>query len=1104
MTTLQPTPIAVTSTAGATATSPDWLVSLILMANEITAATELMSSPYLKGAVGHIVPILEAVQKMTRNREDFQELCEIIVKFANVLLETISRHGIATRPSAQQICEELERLLQEIRQKLTEQKKGLRHRLKEFGKSTSIRDDLSRYKTQLEKLRTDFILMSVAQLNINATGPITQPPPAPVMTVCPPPSHIFHGQRDILDKMHHYFAQDVGNRHVCLLYGLGGSGKTQIALKFLDETSSDRFTNIFFLDASSADMIMARLENIAVTRSIGSDYVDALHWLASCQEEWMIIFDNADDPKLDLFTFFPQGTHGNILITSRNPRLRVLALDAHYRISDLEEEAAVQLLLVSAAEPVTSENEMFATEIVKALHCLPLAVAQAGAYIAKTGALQKYLALYEQNSAQLLGYASSQSHDKYALSVYTTWDIGFRHLSQQAAKFLQLCSFLHYEGISEAIFSNAATFVPYPLGPTDEQVNQLRQFLSQFLTPAGLWDPLCFSQITIELEAYSLIDQDPMTQLFSIHPLVHSWSRTTVLDIDLTRECAAALLAMSVSQEDQLFTMRLLPHINTVLQTDSQLATKFLYPYCQVYYETGNFQRAQELCEQLVENVRFTLGAEHSDTLIAMAYLATIYQHLGKLEDAEELQVVVLERRRQILGSEHPDTLTAMANLATIYQHLGKLADAEELQVVVLERRRQILGSEHPDTLTAMANMATIYQHLGKLADAEELQMAVLENRRQILGSEHPDTLTAMANMATIYQHLGKLADAEELQMVVLERRKQILGSEHPDTLTAMANMATIYQHLGKLADAEELQVVVLERRKQILGSEHPDTLTAMANMATIYQHLGKLADAEELQVVVLERRRQILGSEHPDTLTAMANIATIYQHLGKLADTEELQVVVLERRRQILGSEHPDTLTAMANMATIYQHLRKLADAEELQMVVLENRRQILGSEHPDTLTAMANLANTYRALGKLPDAEELEVVLLEKRRQIFGPEHPDTLTAMENLANTYRDLRKLTEAEELELIVLEKRRQILGPDHPETLAAMANLANTYQDLAKLTEAEELEVVVLEKRRQILGPDHPETLAAMENLAKTYRGLGKLTQAEELKVAVL
>jgi hypothetical protein len=41
--------------------------------------------------------------------------------------------------------------------------------------------------------------------------------------------------------MHLYFAQDIGNRHVSLLHGLGGSGKTQIALKFLHETQSDRW-----------------------------------------------------------------------------------------------------------------------------------------------------------------------------------------------------------------------------------------------------------------------------------------------------------------------------------------------------------------------------------------------------------------------------------------------------------------------------------------------------------------------------------------------------------------------------------------------------------------------------------------------------------------------------------------------------------------------------------------------------------------------------------------------------------------------------------------------------------------------------------------------
>jgi hypothetical protein len=99
--------------------------------------------------------------------------------------------------------------------------------------------------------------MSVAQLNINgmcnldffshltqvpdaASVPVTQAPPPPITTVCPPPSHVFHGRREILDKLHVYFSLDIGKRHISLLHGLGGVGKTQICLKFLDETDKSR------------------------------------------------------------------------------------------------------------------------------------------------------------------------------------------------------------------------------------------------------------------------------------------------------------------------------------------------------------------------------------------------------------------------------------------------------------------------------------------------------------------------------------------------------------------------------------------------------------------------------------------------------------------------------------------------------------------------------------------------------------------------------------------------------------------------------------------------------------------------------------------------
>jgi hypothetical protein len=59
-----------------------------------------------------------------------------------------------------------------------------------------------------------------------------------IINYCPPPSRIFQGRRDILDKMHYFFTSDVGIQHIYVLYGLGGAGKTQITLKFINESSS--------------------------------------------------------------------------------------------------------------------------------------------------------------------------------------------------------------------------------------------------------------------------------------------------------------------------------------------------------------------------------------------------------------------------------------------------------------------------------------------------------------------------------------------------------------------------------------------------------------------------------------------------------------------------------------------------------------------------------------------------------------------------------------------------------------------------------------------------------------------------------------------------
>jgi hypothetical protein len=101
-----------------------------------------------------------------------------------------------------------------------------------------------------------------------------------------------------------------------------------------------------------------------MTRSVGDSPQDALRWLGATDTPWLLFFDSADDPKINLNQFFPKCTHGNIVITSRNPALRVHAGSSQL-VSDMEEEDAVELLLKSAQQDVTSTNKDIAAEIVK-------------------------------------------------------------------------------------------------------------------------------------------------------------------------------------------------------------------------------------------------------------------------------------------------------------------------------------------------------------------------------------------------------------------------------------------------------------------------------------------------------------------------------------------------------------------------------------------------------------------------------------------------------------------------------------------------------------------------------------------------------------------
>ena len=619
------------------------------------------------------------------------------------------------------------------------------------------------------------------------------------------------------------------------------------------------FCNVFWVDASSVSTITQALKGIfnlpeAQSSALDGSPESALHWIGLLKENYAMVFDNADVlSPAELEVYLPPGRRGNILITSRNPAMRSLtSAENSLEVTEMEENDAIELLLRASCLDVSSrEFQAEAAKIVKELFCLPLAIDQAGAYIASGATtIGDYLAIYSEHQKPLLFHSNFTGASKYNKTVYETWELSYKKIkrwaksddshkanaAKSAIQLLNLFSFFHHEGITEDIFFYAA--FQEDKKSSHSKLPLASSLLDQRLLPldkSGTWDKFAFKEGVRILLSFSLIKKGPSDCVYAMHPLVHTWGRDRMLPNEKKQCCLMAYATLSCS----------------LRWNEGQ-------PY--------EFQRA------LTTHLRANLEHHRSESdKNDVTYLDDAHAKCGRLlreqgysREAEKLEIQVLDARTRILGVEHLKTINAMNNLAATYQYLGKYTEAEKLQIQVLDASTRILGVEHPDTITDMSHLAATYQNLGKYIEAEKLQIYVLNARTRILGVEHPHTIIDMGSLAAIYQDLGKYTEAEKLEIQVLDARIKILGVEHPHTINAMANLAATYQNLGKFTEAEKLDIQVLDARNRILGVEHPDTILAIAYLADTYRHLGKYTEAEKLAVQAQKTRNQFPGAESP------------------------------------------------------------------------------------------------------------------------------------------------------------------------------------------------------------------------------------------------
>ncbi|KAK3990428.1 kinesin light chain [Cladorrhinum sp. PSN332] len=653
------------------------------------------------------------------------------------------------------------------------------------------------------------------------------------------------------------------------LYGLGGIGKTQIALKYIYWLRAEcPDVSVFWVHASNAERFseayasIAQECNIPGRESPGADILTLVKkWLETKDgHRWMMVIDNADDAELftppgGLGKHIPDYAYGSLLVTTRNKIAgsRLLQARPLIEVGNMDEADSKKLLQERLQRDDADTNML--SKLSSRLEHLPLALAQAAAFIQENAiSVQQYIELLDKNNenqADLLSeeFETVGRDSESSRAVAKTWILSFEQIQLQnhlVGELLSLMSLFDRQEIPMEFLNN------YINRPT-LQTPKKRQ-------SAG--EVECIKALGV-LKAFSFITQDKGDN-FSMHRLV------------------------------QLVTRRWLNQNGTMPQFAEQaiFAVAKAYPY-------GKHENRVN-CGKYLPHVYAVLeltGTESTDEKIARAHIlfraGSFLWYRGQWRDAEKLERKAVNLRAEVLGHNDSDTLASMGNLASTYQNQGRWKEAESLQLQVLETSKSVLGKEHPDTLTNMHNLASTYRNQGRWKEAESLQIQQLETSKSVLGKEHPDTLTSMHNLASTYQNQGRWKEAESLQIQQLETSKSVLGKEHPDTLTSMHNLTSTYRNQGRWKEAESLQLQVLETRKSVLGEEHPDILTSMHNLASIYQNQGRWEEAELVQLQVLETSKSVLGEEHPHTLASMHNLT-----------------------EKVIGPDHPYTIDSRKQLA--------------------------------------------------------------------------------------------------------------------------------------------------------------------------------------------
>lgn len=658
----------------------------------------------------------------------------------------------------------------------------------------------------------------------------------------PPNNPGFIGRKGLLDELHRVLT--AADRPTAItqaaIHGLGGIGKTTLAAEYAYR-HLDHYAAIWWASAESRTLLIESLAELggvldgrrgaAASEATGAKDVEAqakaaLQKLGESEKPWLLVYDNVKDPD-DVRDLVP-ATGARILITTRWTNWYGQAVPIE--IDVLAPREAADLLL-----RITGRTDRKgATQLARALGCLPLALDHAGAYIADTG---MSFARYVERAAEFIAKAPKGAN--YPKSVSATFRLAIEKAIDECAAAEKLLAFLSMLA-PDQIPHDLTDAVILPVGDRDDALAALHR---------------------VSLIRYQANESDGNQAIF-VHRLVRAATHARLKEAGkLAEALAVAVGRVAGAYPDRGYSdptcwprcKELLPHVLALREmarqagVESEQLADVLDAAGNYLLGRGAFSDAEPLFSEAIDIGRRVLGREHLKVGQWLNNLGNLYLNSGRYSEAESCYWQAISIGAQTLGEDHPGVATRLNNLAKVLLRTGRASLAEKYFRKAIHATEKALGREHPTVAARRHNLANLLRDTGRREKADRLYRKVVAIGEKALGPDNFQVCNWRKDRANLLRDMGKYDEAESLYREVLARLIATVGAGHLAVAFTREDLSELLLLTNRLDEAHQQAAQAVAIHQQTFDAKHRWTQGAAQVLARILEALGRGAEAAQV-----------------------------------------------------------------------------------------------------------------------------------------------------------------------------------------------------------------------------------------------------------------